>query len=324
MKYSSLFALPFVLLATPTLAIDSEQLTVYGKLNLAVQINDENDDSTTELESHYSRFGIKGKQAINADWTAVYLLEWQVNIDDDSDDALKGRNQYLGLQGPIGEVLLGRKDSAFKSSQGKVDRFGDINGDLAGFFASDDRVDESVHYKSPKWGDAQLSATYVLEGNAKQGNAADDGASKTAYSLAVSYGGSKWKNGEWFASAAYNSEMLGITSYRATVYGQYENIQLGAMVQRSESDKASDSDDKDGNGYLLNAAYKMNQWVLKTQYQNADMALGNKQSEGDVLSVGADYHFNKATSAYIFSSAFDLDRKEYDENYHGVGLIHLF
>ncbi|MBD1390365.1 porin [Neiella sp. HB171785] len=297
--------------------------TVYGKINVTVQNTDEAGDSTTEVKSHHSRFGLKGAAPINDDLSAVYLLEFKVNIDEDADN-IKARNQYVGLRSKkMGELLLGRKDSAFKTSQGKVDRFGDINGDIAGLFASEDRVEESVHYTSPKFGKARFAATYVLEGNSKQSDASDNGASSDAFSLAVSYGDAGWKNGNWYASASYNSEVFGITSYRVTAYGQWNNIQLGAMFQDSESDR-DDKVDKDGDGYLVNAGYKYNDWLFKAQYQDSDMALNSKSSAGEAINLGVDYKLAKSTTLYAFGTSFDLDDKEHDDEYVGVGIIHLF
>ncbi|MBW8192707.1 porin [Neiella marina] len=298
--------------------------TVYGKINVTVQSTDEG-SSTTEVKSHHSRFGLKGVAPVNDDLSAVYLLEFKVNIDEDEDN-IKARNQYVGLRSKkMGELLLGRKDSAFKTAQGKIDRFGDINGDIAGLFAGENRVEESLHYTSPKWGKAQFAATYILEGNSKQSDASDNGASSDAFSLAVSYGDKGWKNGNWYASAAYDAEVFGVTSFRVAAYGQWADIQLGAMYQDSESDR-SDKVDQDGDGYLFNAGYKASDDLLfKVQYQDSDMDLAGKGSAGEAINVGVDYKLAKSTTLYAFGTSFDLDAEEKnDDEYFGVGLIHLF
>ena len=309
-----------LLVASSFGAAAANEPTVYGKINLAVQANDVAGVKTSELSNHFSRIGVKGEQDLGSGLTAVYLLEFQVNVDDNKGDAFGKRNQYVGIRSSIGEILLGRKDSAFKTSQGKVDQFGDIDGDITGLFAGENRIGEGVHYTSPKYENFQFAATYVLEGDAKQDAASAKGASSSAFSLAATYGSTSFKEGSFFASVAYDAEVWGVSSLRATAYSQFGQFQVGGMIQQSDSAMT----DEDGIGYMVNVAYLQDAFTYKAQFQSADHTLNTKKSAGDVYSLGVDYQLGKATTLYGAYTAFSLDDKPHDDSYVGIGFIQLF
>jgi predicted porin len=100
------------LLATSILATLSTgvmaDVKVYGKVNLSVQSSDEGTGSQTELKSNSSRIGFKGSEALSNGLTIVYQYEMQVDVTDESGEKnLKSRNQYVGIKGGFGELLIG-------------------------------------------------------------------------------------------------------------------------------------------------------------------------------------------------------------------------
>lgn len=317
MKYTALA----LLIGAAFGAQAADPVTVYGKINLAIQANDAGGEKTSELVNHHSRIGFKGEQKLTDDLTAVYKYEVRVNMDDDVGSTFSKRNQYVGLRSAkAGEFLIGRKDTAMKSAQGKIDRFGDINGDIAGLFAGENRVDEALHYTSPMFDKIKVTATYILEGNNKQEAAAAAGASDAAFSIAASYGSTKWKDGGIYASVAYDSEVYGRTVLRGLAYGQFGDFQVGAALQHTDDVVAN----VDGMGYMVNAAYVQGPFTYKAQYQSSDVAANGKGSEGDVINLGVDYKLGKSTTLYGVFTDFTLDDKAHDDNYFGIGMIQLF
>ena len=112
---------------------------VYGKANVTVQSSDDGEGSFTEIKSNASRFGLKGSEKITDGLEAVYKFEFQVDVSDadskgDNDDNISARNQYVGLKGAYGQVVVGRNDTALKQSQGKLDLFNDLEGDIKNVF----------------------------------------------------------------------------------------------------------------------------------------------------------------------------------------------
>ena len=62
------------------------ELTVYGKINVAVQSadNGDGDGSITELRSNASRIGFKGSEEISDNFRAIYKVEFETQVDDGS------------------------------------------------------------------------------------------------------------------------------------------------------------------------------------------------------------------------------------------------
>ena len=134
-------ATPAAFAATPI-----EPLTFYGKVNVSVEsVSDSKTgfERKTDVLSNSSRFGVKGGAAINDSLDAIYTLEWGVNAADESassgDKNISARNQYVGLAGGFGELVVGRNDTILKQSQGKVDLFNDLRGDLGNLFVGEVR-----------------------------------------------------------------------------------------------------------------------------------------------------------------------------------------
>ncbi|SFC43436.1 porin [Pseudoalteromonas denitrificans] len=296
----------FTLCAQPVMAAD---VTVYGKANVTVQSSDEGEGSFTEIKSNASRFGLKGGQKLDDGLSVVYKLEWQVDLSDESDEKnIKSRNQYVGLKGGFGEVLIGRNDTALKQSQGKIDLFNDLEADLKHVFKGENRMGDSITYKTKKMNEFQFIGTVIAEDSAD----ADNG-----YSAALLYGDSKLKKSNLFASIAMDSEVKGYDTVRATVQGKLGNVKLGAMLQRQETI----DDENEADGFALSAAYSMGKTVFKAQYQSLDIDASS--IEKNVASVGIDYKLAKNTKLFGFYSTFDTDYEK-DENYLAVGMEYKF
>ncbi|MBW8192706.1 porin [Neiella marina] len=304
-------------LAAPAFAL--EPITVYGKINTSVQSADDKgtDGSEVELKSNASRFGIKGGAAVNDSLDVIYTLEFQVNIADSEGDNIDARNQWVGIQGDFGQLLVGRNDTMLKQSQGKVDLFGDLDADIKSLFEGENRLDQTVTYKSPKYNGFQFGVTYATENSNKQND-------ETGFSTAVMYGDSSLKKSNFYASVAYDSEIDAHDVIRGTIQGKVGNFVLGAMVQNEEP---VDGDD-DYTGYMASVAYNMNAWTFKAQYQTMEEASADPTS----ISLGADYKLAKPTKLFAYATLRDLDKdatndagKTIDEEtYVGLGIEHKF
>ena len=295
----------FSAIAAPTIAANVD---IYGKANLSLQSSDDGDGQFTEIKSNASRIGLKGTHALNDNLSVVYKAEFQVDMDGDSDkgDSITDRNQYVGLKGNFGEVLLGHNDTILKQSQGKIDQFNDLNGDIKNLFKGENRMSDTLTYKSPKFNGFQFAATYIAEDDTE----ADDG-----ISVGIFYGDKGLKKSKIFASLAVDSDVKGYDVTRATVQGKLAGFTLGAMYQTQESEGGAEMD-----GYLFSANYVIDEIVLKGQVQVADHDGGDDKT---AVSVGLDYRLAKSTKLYGFYSTFDMDRSD-DKDYLAVGIEYKF
>jgi len=298
------------LLALPTFAVDKkavkaqenkEVIDFYGKLNISLQATEEKGESFNELKSNASRVGVKGKYYLDSGLTAIYKLEWQVNVNDDTKDTLTARNQWVGLKGTFGEVTVGRSDTTLKVSQGKFDLFNDYEGDLKHLFIGENRVADSVTYKSPTFKHFQLLTSYIIS---------DDHEADDPYSIGVFFGDLNLKKTDFFLSVAHDENMPVKFKYvddanvsgstteplantRITGMYKFGDLRLGAMFVDTEVVTTGKSE----TGYAANVSYKIGKILAKVEYQEFAGA--------DVISIGADYKLGKNTKVY----AWYTDRK---------------
>ena len=297
------------LLSSLSMSAFAADVDIYGKANLSLQSSDEGEGSFTEVKSNASRIGLKGTHDLGDGLTVIYKAEFQVDLDGDSakGDSITDRNQYVGLAGSFGEVLLGKNDTMLKQSQGKVDLFSDLNGDIKNLWKGENRMADTISYKSPKFNDFRVGVTYIAEDSVD----AEDGVS-----VAVFYGDKKLKKSKVFASVAVDSEVKGYDITRATVQGKVGGVVLGAMLQTQE--KIDGSAEMDG--YMVSAKYKMDKVTFKGQYQAANFDGGDDKSG---ITVGADYSLAKSTKVYTFYTSFDMDSGE-DQDYLAAGIEYKF
>ena len=295
------------IIALPTFAADVD---VYGRADVSVQSSDAGEGSFTEVKSNASRIGLKGTHKLNDDLEVVYKAEFQVDLDGDSakGDSITDRSQYVGLKGGFGEVLLGKNDTMLKQSQGKVDLFSDLNGDIKILWKGENRMADTISYKSPKFNDISVGVTYIAE------DAVD---AEDAISVAVFYGDKNLKKSKIYAAVAMDSEVKGYDTTRATVQGKVAGVTLGAIYHTQEKsvDGSAEMD-----GFLVSAKYKIDKVTLKGQYQTADYDGGDSKSG---VTVGADYSLAKSTKLYAFYTSFDMDTGA-DEDYLAAGIQYKF
>lgn len=295
------------IMAQPVIAATVD---IYGRADVSLQLSDNGDGNGrfTELNSNASRIGFKGTHELNDGLVVVYQAEFQVDIDGDADDVFSGRNQFIGLKGAFGEVLLGKNDTILKQSQGKVDLFSDLNGDIKVLWKGENRMADTITYKSPKFNGFQLGATYVAEGESE---------GEDALSIAAFYGDKNLKKSDFFASVAMDSDVKGYDTLRATVQGKLSGVVLGLIVQNQENTTTAAEMD----GIMVSAKYKIGAATLKGQYQVAD----HKDAEKNTgITAGVDYKLGDSTKLYAYYTTFDFKTENTDEDYIAAGIQYNF
>ena len=310
------------LLSAPTFAADKasektqkqeEVINFYGKLNISLQASEEKGESFNELKSNASRVGVKGKYELDHDLTAIYKLEWQVNVNDDSKDTLTARNQWVGVRGGFGELTVGRSDTTLKVSQGKFDLFNDYEADLKHLFIGENRVADSITYKSPVFSNVQLLTSYIIS---------DDIEADDPYSVGIFFGDLSLKKTDFFLSVAHDENMPvkfkpvdsgessrteALANTRVTGMYKFGDLRLGAMFVETEVVNTGKSE----TGYAANVSYKIGKVLAKVQYQEF--------SGADSISVGADYKLGKNTKVYAWFT--DREGNEVTAGDDGVDYI---
>ena len=286
--------------------------TLYGKLHAsvgAVKITNEAGTTSTSanvVESHSSRFGIKGATALDNGMEATYGLEYGIDLDGDAEKtnstsrSLNARNTFVGLKGNFGEVRVGRHDTPAKLATAGQDVFADTYADLSNIISTDgDRVDNAVAYIN-KFGSVGFAAAHStdvdLSGQVAPSGDGDRNGGDNANTFMVNYG-----NGPWYAA-------LGHTAVQNTV--KKTNLGLGYKAEAGhqvnlvmENSKVPDTSAKT-KAALINGVYKMGNVSLKAQYgESKDSGyVAGQNGKEKLTSVGADYSFGKKTSVYLLHS----------------------
>jgi predicted porin len=295
----------------------------YGKLNISLQASEEKGDSFNELKSNASRVGVKGKYYLDNGLTAIYKLEWQVNVNDDNKDSLTARNQWVGIKGGFGELTVGRSDTTLKVSQGKFDLFNDYEGDLKNLFIGENRTADSITYKSPNFNNIKFLASYIIS---------DDKDLSDPFSVGVHFGDGSLKKTDFFVSLSHDQNMQGKSAiYETTrLVGMYKfgDLRLGAIVTESEISDVFETSTPDfigqsENGYAVNVSYKLGNALAKVQYQEF--------SGADAINFGVDYKLGKSTKVFAWYTdreglSFDGEtiKKATEGTYFAIGMEQKF
>ncbi|WP_299077335.1 porin [uncultured Paraglaciecola sp.] len=284
-------------------AVTADPLTFYGKANVSMQSTDEGDGRFLDIKSNASRLGVKGNLALSSELEVLYIFEWEVDLADESgSDNIKSRNQYVGLKGQFGTVLLGRNDTVLKQSQGKIDQFGDYEADLKGLWKGENRMADSLTYFSPSYYGVTFGISYITEGEVT----AED-----AQSVSVTYGDKNFKKNLWYVSASADFDVKGYDTQRLSLQTKFDELVLGAIFQHQESSDTRNSK----SGAMISAAYTLGSIVLKTQFQTL--------KDDNSFSVGADYKLAKSTKLFAWYTSRGLDDSA-DQSWLSAGIEHKF
>jgi predicted porin len=262
-------------------------------------------------------------------------------------DWWSARNAYIGLAGGWGTFLVGRHDTPYKMSTGKLDLFADTLADynsMIGFV--DLRTNSAIAYVSPSWSGLSFAGAMVAPQvySSDGSSTADADSIAEAYSLALTY-----DNAGFFASVAYESVSdtwvkawaglpgasidsnekwrfgLGWTGAGFTIGGLYE----------MEDNMIAFPNGTDADRWQIQAGYTFGNNMIKAMYGQGDWGSGvnyyalgtidtvviddvtvpryavdaRDKLEGDssAWAIGLDHNFSKRTKAYVLYTNADYE-----------------
>jgi predicted porin len=368
MKKKLIVAAIAAAVVAPTLAM--ADATVYGKVRVATQYHDRDQNFFRDAEGdlHFgpedswgmqdqtSRLGIKGSEDLGNGLKAIYKMEFGVNVGDgwgkDKNTFWSQRNSYVGLAGGWGTFLVGRHDTPYKMSSGKLDFFADTAADYdagknvgvptaksVSLFNSI-RADGLMAYISPNWAGFTLSAALIqtdtsgFDDRGLPNQDADDFAS--AYSIAGQY-----SNGPWFASLAYedlDGESLGERLNTGPFTDNYTKWRAGLGILGWAGfsgafiyEDRSNQDFRDGNdssSWQLQGAYDFGNNRVKGMYGSYDSDDFADFHDGTAWAIGYQYNFSSRTDVQVLYRDYDGDDDDIsligDDKVFAVQLDHSF
>lgn len=308
----------FVTLASLAPAMAMADITLYGKANVSLEWVEEGDTSHSALESNSSRVGIKGSEKLNDSVEVIYQFEYEANVDDNDDDALKQRNIFIGVKGDFGQIIGGHIDTPLKNAQNKVDLFNDLRGDIKNYISpNDNRTDNTVMYSSPSASGFVAHLAYI----ASEDEDRDDGKS-----LSLTY-----TSDSLYLALAFDQDVEAENAEALRAIAQYDISawQLGLLYEQYEAEGADSQD-----AWMVSALYNLNsKWALKAQYAQSEIAFsygaGLTTDESESMSIGADYKLSKNVKVYGFYTAITAEDEGVagdvvDNSYAGIGMDFRF
>ena len=309
------------------------EISLYGKAHIALEyadVKDSSEKSEADVVSNASRLGVKGDVEISKDLYGIFQYEFGIDIDGSSGnkagDFISQRNQFVGLKGNFGKILVGRHDTPLKKLEGKIEMFGDTYADFGKVFDyyvdSQERENRFIGYYSPKFSGLQFNIA-TMPGKE------DDASVGDAISSAIVYGDKKLKKSDFYAGLGYDSAVDGedTSVIRLVAKTKFGGLSLGTILEQA------DDGQEDQFRYMVSAAYKMGKFTLKAQYAGAEEVENNKDAS-DQVSLGLDYKLGKNTNMYVLGSRQDLGGKYSSStntfadstktNFFSVGVIHKF
>ncbi|MCF6253692.1 MAG: porin [Thiomicrorhabdus sp.] len=320
--------------------------TIYGQVSMAVDNYDMKDsagntvkqNSGTQVNSRTSKFGIKGSEDLGEGLTAVYKFEFEVQID--SATTLKNRNQYVGVAGGFGTVLLGRHDTPLKMAQG-TDLFNyspvaDIKKQAGGLgvlsLGGELRSSNVLAYVSPSFSGVTLVGAFIPKETG--GDATKESSLGDVTSFASMYGSKK--EGLYLSGAinSFSEAFLGgaDSANEMRLVAQYSTGGLVANVMYQDfGGKALEDTVQEGSTIGGAVAYKVGKFTPRLQI----MQLDRQNSEANVkaedsfnYALGLDYSLGKKTTVFaeyaMLENVGGIKDTKAETTALSIGLTHKF
>jgi predicted porin len=350
MKKQLLAAAVAAAIAVPMTA--AADVTVYGQLHYSIDSIDYDSNMAgsipgtgndvlaagydgTAVNSHSSRFGIKGSEDLGNGLSAVFQMEFDISGDSQGNVG-NTRNTYVALAGNWGVAGIGQVDTPYKSSTSSLELFGDNVGDANQLGFDDIRATDAVFYMSPNWNGFSFVAAVVLPSSSTDA----DGIEATSIS-------GTYSNGPFFATLAYE-DLSG--EYVDDIYGlgtnvaDYDKWRLGLGYTANGLHVGFIYEDRDlndlsvlipaskdsGDSWQLSASYTMGNNTLKAAYGEADDMVRNSVAAGfqvddvDQWSIGLDHKLSTRTKVYAVYSDYNTNATNADWDALSVGIVHKF
>ncbi|WP_367105349.1 porin [uncultured Psychrobacter sp.] len=304
-----------------------------------IESPDDSDIDELQINSNFSRIGLRGSEAITTDTDVIYRLEYGIDIDGDDSGTLQSRDTYLGLKNDnYGELRVGRNSSIFSYLYDPIlnraywDNLGkrtlNDNGGVSALNMLDyTRSSNSALWIAPEYKDLQLVLQYAADESfdnedGEEGYGAalklDQGTGYTAaiaYSKDIEASGSIETLDSITDDNAEGRINYGGDAFRGAVtvdVDKYINIAtpltLGAVYQQADYDFAGSDKEK---GLILSGKIGLNNLnrpaFIYVQYNNTENLNGIGNNDSDQIVVGGEYNFkdNIIGHAYIGQNSAD-------------------
>ena len=318
-------------LASSAFAQTAPSVTLYGRLDLAVESANDGALTRTMLQNYASRFGIKGDRDFSSDLSGIFQVETAFSPEDGKNQNqsptstttgsapssytaqttgyLASRNSFVGLKSnSMGTFLVGNYDTPLKSLDGgglasTLWAEGDameviIHG--KGTKAANGNYFDNVHtrqnnnlvYISPKFADIVVKASYSPD----EGQTAST--NQPLYSLS-----GEWNNGTYNVGLAtqkkdVSNKTFGMSANKLTLGAKMGDFTAGLAFSALDNNALAAGNSQKTNNSLVVLGYTMGATVFKFNYGMSSESKANAQDDLTMTSVEVGYALDKQTTLY--------------------------
>ncbi len=290
----------------------------YGRIDLALESNDNGTISRSALQNFSSRLGVRGEAKFGADLSGIFQVETGVAPDDTTQSkTFASRNSYVGIRSQgMGTVLMGTHDMPLKSLEGTANQLwgeGEAMEVIIHGKGSSTSVGSSVFsnvhtrktnvllYTSPKFNDIVAKLAYSPD----EGALAAAGA-VPAYGKDMMGASVEFNNGVWNAGVATQSQQNFI-SPTATVGGKSMKaskatvgLKMGDLSAGVAFSALDNSAGRKTNNWLATGSYLIGPVVLKANFGSSGESLAGALDGVKMSAFEADYALDKAFTLYSY------------------------
>ena len=291
--------------------------TVYGKAFVAMDyvnadfdapiVGNLYDESTVEINSHASRIGLKGSEAMTANTDVIYQLEYGTKIDGDS-NGFTNRDTFLGVNNKqFGEFRVGKNQSTLARidnvvvNQGYFDNLGQTKNEnrvvSALNMADSNRIPSSIIWTAPKYDGLPLQLSAMYSSDDANGN------DNSGFGVAMLF-----DQGTGFtAGLAYDKDQNiegDIIRGTATVdLGKYiaAPVTLGALYQVGDYDYGNAKE----KGLVVSGEMGLTNFArpasVYAQYNKTDNLDGMDNADSNQIVVGGKYFYKDNIIAHAYA-----------------------
>lgn len=294
-----------LLTAVVASAANAGDYKVYGKLHASIDMVNDSENSALRHDSNTSRFGIKGTQELNENFTFVWQFEQKLDIAKFGAETLANRNSFVGVKGDWGTFLGGIHDTPFKMLGRKATFFFDEIGDFRTVTMGwDRRLQNVAAYLSPNFDGFSFIAAYQFDQTDKLTSADPDNyEARSAFSASAAY-----ETENLLVGAALENLSKGYSAVPATMEAQMgmrgvakysmEKLAITALFQ-SLSDVGGVAD-VSATTMGAEAQFQFDpKFAFKGAYYMADPNTDTDDNEYAMLALGVDHTYAKNVAFYV-------------------------
>lgn len=302
-------------LASSAFAQTAPSVTLYGRMDLAIESANDGALSKTMLQNYASRFGIKGDRSFSKDLTGIFQVESAFSPEDGkkqnqdgNSGFLASRNSFVGLKSnSMGTFLAGNHDTPLKALDG---------GGLASMlWAEGDALEVIIHGKGTKTSGSNFDNVHTRQTNnlvyispkfsdivVKASYSPDEAQTTTTNQPLYSISG-EWNNGTYnFGLALQKKDVadkaFGMSATKVTMGAKLGDFTAGLAFSALDNNAPLATNARKTNNSLVVLGYTMGATVFKFNYGMSGESASNAQDDLTMTSVEVGYVLDKQTTLY--------------------------